>query len=69
MERNSGGIKMDELWTPAQVARSLGVSVRTLGKWRHLKKGPKYLSLGRVVRYWVSDVEEWLNAQTVEHEG
>ena len=56
------------IWTPAQVAKILKVSVRTLGKWRHLRRGPKYLRLGRVVRYHSSDVEEWLSANTVEHE-
>jgi predicted DNA-binding transcriptional regulator AlpA len=61
---------MREIMTPEQVAEELGVSAKTLAKWRHFHTGPKYFKLGGThrshpVRYRRSDVNEWLDAQEV----
>lgn len=37
----------------------LGLSVRTLQRWRWQGKGPPYLKLGGRVVYRLADVEEW----------
>lgn len=44
-----------------EVAEVYGMKVRTLQQWRHLKRGPRYVKVGRSVRYAVSDVENFLN--------
>lgn len=48
--------------TPVELAKVLGVTRRTIDKWRREGRGPKLVLLGRrVVRYQESDVQEWLN--------
>ena len=50
----------DPLLTPAQTAQRLGVQMRTLEAWRLRGGGPKYIKVGRLVRYRERDVAEWL---------
>ncbi|WP_025323480.1 helix-turn-helix transcriptional regulator [Deferrisoma camini] len=38
----------------------------TLANWRSMRKGPRYVRLGRLVRYRVSDLLAWLDEQTVD---
>ena len=47
-----------------RAAAFLGVSVSTLAKWRVSGKGPRFVKLGSRVAYRISDLEEWLDAQT-----
>jgi predicted DNA-binding transcriptional regulator AlpA len=39
------------------------VSQRTLQRWRLEGVGPKFLKLGRLVRYRKSDLDRWADAQ------
>ncbi len=60
-----------ELLTPAQVAKMLGVSVRTLKYWRRLRTvGPMpFVRLGRrSIRYRKTAVEAFINQQTINGE-
>lgn len=43
-----------------------GLAVRTLQQRRWLGKPPVYLKVGRLVRYRVSDLEQFLDSCTVE---
>jgi excisionase family DNA binding protein len=52
--------------TERQVAELLGLSVATLRAWRHRGKGPRFLRLGRSVRYLPSDVDEFVRASAVD---
>jgi excisionase family DNA binding protein len=52
--------------TERQVAEHLGLSVATLRAWRHRGKGPRFLRLGRSVRYLPSDVDEFVRASAVD---
>ena len=52
--------------TERQVAEQLGLSVATLRAWRHRGKGPRFLRLGRSVRYLPSDVDEFVCASAVD---
>ena len=52
--------------TERQVAEQLGLSVATLRAWRHRGKGPRFLRLGRSVRYLPSDVDEFVRASAVD---
>jgi len=40
----------------------LGLKVATLRAWRHQKKGPAFLSLGRAIRYLSKDSDEFVQA-------
>ena len=43
----------------AAVARRLGLSKRTLEKWRWQRRGPRFLKAGGRVRYRLEDIEEY----------
>jgi predicted site-specific integrase-resolvase len=45
--------------TPDQVAERYQVSPDSLKEWRYKGVGPKYLRIGKRVRYRVSDLERW----------
>ncbi|WP_188587528.1 helix-turn-helix transcriptional regulator [Gordonia jinhuaensis] len=44
----------------------LGIGEHRLRSWRVQGTGPAYLKLGQAVRYDVSDLDEWLDAQRVD---
>lgn len=54
----------DILKSPEQAARQLGLGVSTLARWRLEGVGPRFLKLGRAVRYRQGDIETWLIGQT-----
>ncbi len=43
-----------------QTAQRLGLSPRTLERYRVTGEGPDYLKIGRAVRYAASALERWL---------
>jgi len=46
--------------TPGEVARLLGVSLRTLSRWHAQRVGPPRCKVGRTVLYRKEAVEAWL---------
>ncbi len=52
--------------TEREVAELLGLSVATLRAWRHRGHGPRFLRLGRAVRYLPSDLENFVRASVVD---
>ena len=52
--------------TEHEVAELLGLSVATLRAWRHRGKGPRFLRLGRSVRYLPSDLADFVRASAVD---
>lgn len=52
----------DRFLTTRQLAELLGVSVRTLYRWRKTGHGPRPIIEGKWVRYQTVDVDEWLEA-------
>ena len=57
-----------ELLTQDSLAAELKMRPQSLADWRHRGKGPDYVKLGQLVRYRRSDVQRWLEGQTVSHE-
>lgn len=55
--------ELSELDGPEALARRLGVPLATIYAWNYKGTGPKYIKIGKHVRYRRSDVEAWL----VEH--
>lgn len=43
-----------------EAAHYLNVSTRTLQKWRQIGGGPKFVKMGRLVRYRLSALDEFL---------
>jgi predicted DNA-binding transcriptional regulator AlpA len=46
------------------LAVRLGVSRSTLQSWRYVGRGPRYLKIGRLIRYRNADIEAFLRAST-----
>jgi predicted DNA-binding transcriptional regulator AlpA len=53
-----------ELVDEASLAARLGVSRSTLQSWRYGGRGPRFIKLGRMVRYRPADIEAYLAANT-----
>jgi hypothetical protein len=51
-----------------QASKILGVAVQTLRNWRHLRRGPAYVKMGRSVRYQVKDLEAYLQRKKIDPE-
>lgn len=49
-----------------EAAEVLGVSVKTLQSWRFYGEGPKYLKLGRSVRYTHEFLNQFKESSTVQ---
>jgi excisionase family DNA binding protein len=47
-----------------ELAARLGVSRSTLQSWRYSGRGPRFIKIGRLVRYRNTDVEAFLAACT-----
>ena len=54
------------LHPPPIVAKRLGTSERTLERLRATGGGPRFVKVGRLIRYRESDLESWLAARTVQ---
>ena len=55
--------------TPAEVAARLGLSERTLQRWRKEKTGPKWSRYGARFYYIAKDVEAWEQAKQAAMQG
>lgn len=63
----SPNVTLDDLSTtvsPAEAAARLGVTVGTLANWRWAGRPPAYCKIGGRVRYRLSSIAEFLDAQT-----
>lgn len=54
--------KPPEMLNEYQLAEFLNMSVKSLRGWRLFRKGPKFVKIGRTVRYRRKDVEAWLDS-------
>jgi predicted DNA-binding transcriptional regulator AlpA len=50
----------------SELARQANISTAVLRMWRRQGKGPRYVKLGRLVRYLNRDVDVWLNQHAVD---
>jgi predicted DNA-binding transcriptional regulator AlpA len=53
-------IAMAHLLTECEASAALGLSVRTLQKWRLCGRGPRFLKLGSAVRYDPADLDRFI---------
>ena len=50
----------------AEVAERLGVSPFTVRAWRHKGQGPRFMKMGRAVRYRAEDVEAFKQTALID---
>ena len=48
-----------------EVEELTGIAQGTLENWRCYGRGPSYVHLGRLVRYPVADLKEWMEKRKV----
>ncbi|WP_327401979.1 helix-turn-helix domain-containing protein [Streptomyces sp. NBC_01288] len=58
-----------KLATAEEVAEYLGVPIGTVYQWSSRGGGPKLIKVGRHLRARWTDIEQWLDAQTVKTGG
>jgi predicted DNA-binding transcriptional regulator AlpA len=51
---------IDQLLDTVEVARLLGVHPQTLAAWRSQSQGPRWIKVGRKVKYQPSDIDAWI---------
>jgi excisionase family DNA binding protein len=54
------------LMTPTEVSDYLGIPTGTLANWRCQGRGPRYVRVGRHVRYLAPDVHDWVLAHVLD---
>lgn len=54
-----------EWLNPKEVFMNYGLSVSTLAKWRMVNKNLPFAKIGKSVRYRKSDIEAFMESQTV----
>ncbi len=57
--------EIDEMLTPAETARILGVKRQTLSAWRLYGRGPRFVRVGRLIRYRRETIEKWIAGNEV----
>jgi excisionase family DNA binding protein len=67
MQPAINGTDPDSLVTEVQAAKFLNISIRTLQAWRIKLAGPRFVRVGRAIRYRRSDLTAWIEANTVGH--
>ena len=55
--------------TPGDLAEREGVPLKTVYQWNSEGTGPRYLKIGRHVRYRLADVIAWENERYAEQGG
>ena len=54
----------DPKYAERDAAEYLGVSVKTLQRWRYVGRGPAFLKLEKLIRYPQSSLDRYLNSNT-----
>lgn len=54
---------LEDHLTPEETSEVLGISTTTLCNWRSQGKGPDYVKIGRIVKYPVDGLREFLKGQ------
>ncbi len=59
-EKVAGPLITGEYMRPSELARELGVSLRSLHRWHNLRCGPPRVVVGRKILFRRESVREWL---------
>lgn len=56
----------DKLIDQRAMSERLGITTKTAETWRSRGFGPRYVKVGSLVRYRLSDIETWAQGRTVD---
>jgi predicted DNA-binding transcriptional regulator AlpA len=51
-----------------ETSKIMGLSLPTLRNYRHLRKGPPYVKIGRAVRYNQTDIFKFMESKKIQTE-
>ncbi|AXB45381.1 helix-turn-helix transcriptional regulator [Amycolatopsis albispora] len=54
-------LTVEALWTPDDLAEFLGIPEKTLREWRTKNYGPRWVKMGKHVRYLPDAVQAWVS--------
>ena len=54
---------LSDLLPEGALAAQLGITIRTLQRWRQLRKGPPWLAIGRAIFYRAAATRDWILRQ------
>ena len=57
----------NQMLSPKELAAYLRVATHTLSVYRMCGTGPKYIKLGRIIRYKFNDVLDWIDKKSAEN--
>lgn len=57
-------IRSERLLNESEASDLLRIAVPTLRRWRWAGRGPRFVKVGRAVRYDPSELRQWVSAQT-----
>lgn len=60
---------LEPMMSVEELSAYLDVPIRTLYDWRRVGRGPCPIHVGRQLRYFVSDVQQWLADQRERSSG
>jgi predicted DNA-binding transcriptional regulator AlpA len=60
---------MNQVINEVEASEKLHLATQTLRNWRHQRKGPPYLKIGRSVRYSLEDLAEYIESKKIVPEG
>jgi hypothetical protein len=58
----------DRYVNDVEAAKILSVSPQSMRNWRHMRKGPPYTKRGRMVRYLVRDLLDFMESGRIDPE-
>jgi len=53
---------MEDFLTEKEVAKQIRVSLASLRRWRLVRRGPRFVKVGALVRYRPEDLEQWMDS-------
>ncbi len=62
----AAGTVFGDIMTPENLARKMGISLRTLARWNSLRIGPPRVVIGRTILYRLESVRQWMKDREVD---
>lgn len=62
-------MEAQKILNEVEVSKLIGLALPTLRNWRHLRRGPAYIKMGKAVRYNQDDVLAYVARKRIDPEG